>query len=77
MQLKKRVMNRLLGKEVDRTPVGSTTTYGMAELIKKCGAARPLADRNGTDFLIPGCGVAPQTPLQNIRQLKKARDDFY
>ena len=46
MNLKKRVMNRLLGKDVDMTPVGSTTTYGMVELMKKCGAARPLADRD-------------------------------
>jgi [methyl-Co(III) methanol-specific corrinoid protein]:coenzyme M methyltransferase len=46
MNLKKRFMNRLLGKDVDMTPVGSTTTYGMVELMKKCGAARPLADRD-------------------------------
>jgi [methyl-Co(III) methanol-specific corrinoid protein]:coenzyme M methyltransferase len=46
MNLKKRFMNRLLGKDVDMTPVGSTTTYGMVELMKKCGAARPLADHD-------------------------------
>ncbi|MGD8258563.1 MAG: MtaA/CmuA family methyltransferase [Desulfobacterales bacterium] len=46
MNLKKRFMNRLLGNDVDMTPVGSTTTYGMVELMKKCGAARPLADRD-------------------------------
>ncbi len=46
MHLKKRFMNRLLGKDVDMTPVGSTTTYGMVELMKKCGAERPLADRD-------------------------------
>jgi len=34
-------------------------------------------DSYGTDFLTPDYGVAPQTPLENIRQLKKARDDFY
>ncbi len=33
--------------------------------------------KNGTDFLCPGCGIAPRTPLENIKQLKKARDDFY
>ncbi len=37
-------MRRLAGKEVDMTPVGSTTTYGVVELMKKCGAERPLAD---------------------------------
>jgi [methyl-Co(III) methanol-specific corrinoid protein]:coenzyme M methyltransferase len=32
---------------------------------------------NGTDFLCPGCGIAPRSPLENILQLKKARDDFF
>jgi [methyl-Co(III) methanol-specific corrinoid protein]:coenzyme M methyltransferase len=38
-------------------------------------AARALD--NGTDFLCPGCGVAPPTPLENLLQMKKARDDYY
>ena len=46
MNLKERVMNQLLGKPVDITPVGCTTTYGMVDLMKKCGAERPLADTN-------------------------------
>jgi len=37
-------MNQLEGKTVDKTPVGCTTTYGVVELMKKCGAERPLAD---------------------------------
>ncbi len=32
---------------------------------------------NGTDFLCPGCGVSPLSPLENLRQLRKARDDFH
>lgn len=32
---------------------------------------------NGVDFLAPGCGIAPQSPLENILQLKKARDDYF
>jgi [methyl-Co(III) methanol-specific corrinoid protein]:coenzyme M methyltransferase len=44
MNLKQRVMNQLQGKTVDITPVGCTTTYGMVDLMKKCGAERPLAD---------------------------------
>ena len=31
---------------------------------------------NGTDFLTPGCGIAPRSPLENLLQIKKARDDF-
>jgi [methyl-Co(III) methanol-specific corrinoid protein]:coenzyme M methyltransferase len=44
MKLKERVMRRLEGKEVDVTPVGSTTTYGVVEMMKLCGAERPAAD---------------------------------
>ena len=44
MDLKTRVMNQLEGKTVDMTPVGCTTTYGMVDLMEKCGAARPFAD---------------------------------
>jgi [methyl-Co(III) methanol-specific corrinoid protein]:coenzyme M methyltransferase len=32
---------------------------------------------NGTDFLTPGCGIAPLSPLANVLQLRKARDDFF
>jgi [methyl-Co(III) methanol-specific corrinoid protein]:coenzyme M methyltransferase len=32
---------------------------------------------NGTDFLCPGCGIAPNSPLENLLQLKKARDDHF
>lgn len=44
MNLKERVMNRLEGKDVDMTPVGCTTTYGVVDIMKKVGAERPLAD---------------------------------
>ena len=32
---------------------------------------------NGTDFLCPGCGIAPLSPLENLLQIKKARDDYF
>jgi [methyl-Co(III) methanol-specific corrinoid protein]:coenzyme M methyltransferase len=32
---------------------------------------------NGTDFLTPGCGIAPLSPLANVQQLRRARDDFF
>ncbi len=44
MNLKERFLRQLEGKEVDMTPVGSTTTYGVVDFMKKCGAERPLAD---------------------------------
>ena len=44
MNLKERFLNRLEGKDVDMTPIGSTTTYGVVEMMKQCGAARPYAD---------------------------------
>ena len=44
MNLKERFMRCLEGKEVDYTPVGCTTTYGVVDIMKKVGAERPLAD---------------------------------
>lgn len=44
MNLKERFLNRLQGKDVDLTPVGCTTTYGVVDFMKKCGYERPLAD---------------------------------
>jgi [methyl-Co(III) methanol/glycine betaine-specific corrinoid protein]:coenzyme M methyltransferase len=44
MNLKKRFLNKLQGKEVDVTPVGCTTTYGVVDLMTKCGYERPMAD---------------------------------
>jgi len=44
MNLKERFMNCLAGKEVDYTPVGCTTTYGVVDIMKKVKAERPLAD---------------------------------
>lgn len=31
----------------------------------------------GVDILSPGCGIAPRTPLANIRALVEARDEWY
>ena len=32
---------------------------------------------NGADFLTPGCGIAPGSPLENVLQIRKARDDYF
>jgi len=61
MTLKERVMRRLEGKEVDITPVGCTTTYGIVEMMKKCGAERPAADTDPklmADLAIAGHKIA-------------------
>ena len=44
MTLRERFWNRFTGKDVDMTPAGSTTTYGVVDFMKKCGYERPLAD---------------------------------
>lgn len=31
----------------------------------------------GVDILAPGCGIAPRTPLANIKALVEARDEWY
>jgi len=46
MNLKERFLRRMEGKDVDMTPVGCTTTYGVVDIMKACGAERPLADRD-------------------------------
>ena len=43
MNLKERFLNKLQGKQVDMTPVGCTTTYGVVAFMKQCGFERPLA----------------------------------
>ena len=52
----------------------ATTLYSGTP--EACYQEALLALESGTDFLAPGCGVAPQTPLENVRQLKRARDDY-
>jgi [methyl-Co(III) methanol-specific corrinoid protein]:coenzyme M methyltransferase len=51
----------------------STLNCTPAEVYSEATAAL----RNGTDFLCPGCGISPNTPLENILQLKRARDDYF
>lgn len=31
----------------------------------------------GINVLAPGCGIAPKTPIKNIRALIEARDAYY
>ncbi|HII02327.1 TPA: MtaA/CmuA family methyltransferase [Methanosarcinaceae archaeon] len=38
-------------------------------------AKKALAD--GIDVLAPGCGIAPMTPLENIKAMVAARDEYY
>jgi [methyl-Co(III) methanol-specific corrinoid protein]:coenzyme M methyltransferase len=40
----------------------------------KAEAKQALAD--GVDVLAPGCGIAPMTPLENIKAMVAARDEF-
>jgi [methyl-Co(III) methanol-specific corrinoid protein]:coenzyme M methyltransferase len=46
MKPKERFLRRLKGQDVDMTPVGCTTAYGVVELMQKCGYERPLADED-------------------------------
>lgn len=43
---------------------------------EECYHESMAALENGTDFVTPGCGIAPLTPLGNLLQIRKARDDF-
>ena len=41
----------------------------------KAEARQALAE--GVDVLAPGCGIAPMTPLENIKAMVAARDEYY
>ncbi len=63
------------GKAVFGNVATATTLFNGTP--EECYAEATQALENGTDFLCPGCGVSPLSPLENIQQLKKARDDFF
>ncbi|MCB2188730.1 MAG: methyltransferase [Deltaproteobacteria bacterium] len=44
---------------------------------EECYQESMAALDNGTHFLCPACGVAPPSPTENLRQLRKARDDKF
>ncbi|HII79444.1 MAG TPA: MtaA/CmuA family methyltransferase [Methanosarcina sp.] len=41
----------------------------------KTEAKQAIAD--GVDVLAPGCGIAPMTPLENLKAMVVARDEYY
>jgi [methyl-Co(III) methanol-specific corrinoid protein]:coenzyme M methyltransferase len=59
-----RVFGNVANSTLSRTP---------AEVYSEATTAL----QNGTDFLCPGCGISPNTALENILQLKRARDDYF
>ncbi|MGB9927117.1 MAG: methylcobamide:CoM methyltransferase MtaA [Methanosarcina sp.] len=51
-----------------------TLLFGTPEAVK-LEAKKCLSD--GVDILAPGCGIAPRTPLANLRALVEARNEWY
>ncbi|WP_048143186.1 methylcobamide:CoM methyltransferase MtaA [Methanosarcina horonobensis] len=51
-----------------------TLLFGTPEIVKE--EAKDCLSA-GVDILAPGCGIAPRTPLANIRALVEARDEWY
>ncbi|MCC4766844.1 MtaA/CmuA family methyltransferase [Methanosarcina sp. DH1] len=45
--------------------------------IDKIKAEAKVALEGGIDVLAPGCGIAPMTPLENIKAMVAARDEYY
>jgi [methyl-Co(III) methanol-specific corrinoid protein]:coenzyme M methyltransferase len=45
--------------------------------IEKIKAESKQALEEGVDVLAPGCGIAPMTPLENIKAMVAARNEFY
>lgn len=55
------------------SPSDTLLTKGPVLIKKEAKAC--LAD--GIDILAPGCGLAPMTPLKNVKALVEARDEYY
>ncbi len=55
----------------------STATTLFNGTPENCYQEAMAALDNGTHFLCPGCGVAPLSPVENLKQLRKARDDKF
>ena len=45
--------------------------------IDKIKAEAKHALEEGVDVLAPGCGIAPMTPLENIKAMVAARDEYF
>ncbi|MGC8492289.1 MAG: MtaA/CmuA family methyltransferase [Syntrophobacteraceae bacterium] len=54
----------------------STATTLFSGTPEECYGESTRALENDVDFLSPGCGIAPGSPLENLLQMKRARDDF-
>ncbi|MCB2225629.1 MAG: hypothetical protein KQH53_03045 [Desulfarculaceae bacterium] len=63
------------GKVVFGNVASATTLFNGTP--EACYQECTQALENGTDFLCPGCGVAPLSPMENLMQLRKARDDYF
>lgn len=56
--------------------VSSATTL-FNGTARDCYQEAITALEEGTDFLTPGCGIAPLSPLENVLALRRARDDYF
>ncbi len=45
--------------------------------VDRIKAEAKQALEEGVDVLAPGCGIAPMTPLENIKAMVAARDEYY
>lgn len=54
------------------SPSNTLLTKGPEDVIIEAVACL----KDGIDILAPGCGLAPHTPLENIKALLKARDSY-
>ncbi|AKB22743.1 methylcobamide:CoM methyltransferase MtaA [Methanosarcina sp. WH1] len=61
---------RLIGNVSPSRTLLFGTPDAVKEEAKQCLSA-------GVDILAPGCGIAPRTPLANMRALVEARDEWY
>jgi [methyl-Co(III) methanol-specific corrinoid protein]:coenzyme M methyltransferase len=54
-------------------PVGTLLSSQPSEVKREA----KMCIENGVDILAPGCGLAPHTPIINLKALVSARDEYY
>lgn len=82
LSVEEKIGNAIEGKKIigDRARLVGNVSSPFTLLpgpIDKIKAEAKVALEGGIDVLAPGCGIAPMTPLENIKAMVAARDEYY
>lgn len=72
-----RYAKQVIGKSACLIGNISPVTTLLAKSPENVKQEAKMCIEDGIDILAPGCGIAPHTPLMNIRAFVEARDEYY